>query len=174
VLEVVEFCTEQAIAFACAQVEAGADIIGLGDAICSQISPTMYRQFALPAEQRIFAAVRELGAVGRLHICGNTSRLLPDMATSGAQIVDLDWMVDLRRAAQIFGDQVRPCGNFDPVRVMLRGTPDVVRDAVQQCLADGGAYLFSSAGCEIPDETPMANLLTHHRTLCGWQPVEPA
>jgi MtaA/CmuA family methyltransferase len=167
VLDLVGFCTEQAIAFARAQVAAGADIIGVGDAICSQISPTMYRQFALPAEQRIFAAVRELGAVGRLHICGNTSRLLPDMAASGARIVDLDWMVDLRRAAEIFGDQVCPCGNFDPVRVMLRGTPDVVRDAVQQCLADGGAYLFSGAGCEIPDETPLANLLAQHRTLCG-------
>lgn len=47
--ELLEVCTEVAIAFARAQVEAGADIIGLGDAVCSQISPKMYRQFALPA-----------------------------------------------------------------------------------------------------------------------------
>lgn len=165
VLELVEFCAEQAIAFARAQIEAGADIVGLGDAICSQISPKMYRQFALPAEQRIFAAIREMGAVGRLHICGNTSKLLPDMAASGAKIVDLDWMVDLRRAAEIFGDQVCPCGNFDPVRIMLQGTPEIVRDAVQACLDNGGAYLFSGAGCEIPDQTPQENLLAHYQTL---------
>jgi len=60
---VVEFCTEQEIAFARAQVEAGADIIGLGDAVCSQVSPKMYRQFGLPAEQRIFAAVQEMGGL---------------------------------------------------------------------------------------------------------------
>jgi MtaA/CmuA family methyltransferase len=166
VQEVIEFCAEQAIAFARAQIAAGADIIGMGDALCSQISPKMYRRFALPAEQRIFAAIREMGAVGRLHICGNTSRLLPDMATSGAKIVDLDWMVDLRRAAEVFGDQVCPCGNFDPVQVMLRGTPEIVRDAVQACLDNGGAYLFSGAGCEIPDQTPQENLLAHYQTLC--------
>jgi uroporphyrinogen-III decarboxylase len=46
--EVLEKCVEVEIAFAKAQIEAGADIIGLGDAVASQISPDMYRQFALP------------------------------------------------------------------------------------------------------------------------------
>jgi uroporphyrinogen-III decarboxylase len=51
------------IAFARAQVEAGADIIGLGDAVASQISPAMYRRFALPYEQRIFQAVHQMGGL---------------------------------------------------------------------------------------------------------------
>ena len=86
-----------------ALAKAGADIIGLGDAVCSQISPKMYRRYALPYEQRIFAAVHELGARGRLHICGKTTHLLPDMLQSGADIIDLDWMVDLKQSAQILG-----------------------------------------------------------------------
>ena len=85
--------------------------------------PRAYRQFALPYEQRIFAAVREAGAIPRLHICGNTSRILADMAESGAEIVDIDWMVDMAQAAEIFGDRAAVCGNFDPVAVMLNGTP---------------------------------------------------
>lgn len=164
--ELLEICVEVGIAFARAQVEAGADIIGLGDAVCSQISPKMYRQFALPYEQRIFAAVREMGAVGRLHICGNATRLLPDMARSGAQIIDLDWMVDFGQAAQFFGAEVSPCGNFDPVQVMLQGTPETVRDAVRECVLKGGPRSFSGAGCEIPDATPPANLLAQYQTLC--------
>lgn len=164
--ELLEICVEVGIAFARAQVEAGADLIGLGDAACSQISPKMYRQFALPYEQRIFAAVRELGAVGRLHICGNTTRLLPDMLRSGAQIIDLDWMVDVKQAAQIFGDAVSVCGNFDPVRVMLQGTPETVREAVRGCALNAGARSFSAAGCEIPDATPVANLLAQYEMLC--------
>ena len=80
VRELLEMCTEVAIAFAKAQIAAGADIIGLGDAIASQVSPKSYRQFALPYEQRIFAAVHEMGALTRLHICGNTTRILADMA----------------------------------------------------------------------------------------------
>ncbi len=129
--ELLEICTETAIAFARAQVEAGADIIGLGDAVGSLVSADMYRRFALPYEQRIFAAVHEMGALARLHICGNTNRIVPDMVASGADIIDLDWMVDMQSAAARFGDRVSFCGNFDPVTVMLQGTPDDVYAATQ-------------------------------------------
>ena len=164
--ELLEICAEVEIAFARAQVEAGADIIGLGDAVCSQISPKMYRQFALPYEQRIFAAVRAMGAVGRLHICGNTTRLLPDMLQSGADIIDLDWMVGIEKAAQLFDNKVAICGNFDPVAVMLQGTPETVYAATQECIQKGGERLFSGAGCEIPDRTPSENLLAQYSALC--------
>lgn len=168
VKELLEVCVTTEIAFARAQIAAGADIIGLGDAVASLISPKMYTEFALPYEQRIFAAVREMGAVGRLHICGNTARLLKLMVQAGAAIVDVDWMVDYAQAAHIFAEHnVAICGNFDPVAVMLLGTPDQVNAAVQACLAVGGARSFSAAGCEIPIATPPANLLAHARTLAA-------
>jgi uroporphyrinogen decarboxylase len=158
VTDLLEVCVEVAIAFARTQVEAGADIIGLGDAIASQISPTMYRQFALPYEQRIFAAVHEMGALTRLHICGNSSQIVGDMVASGADIIDLDWMVDMGKAADVYGDSVSFCGNFDPVAVMLQGTPERVYEASLTCMRLGGPLAFSSAGCEIPDGTPHENL----------------
>ncbi len=165
VSELLELCTQVEIAFARAQVEAGADIIGLGDAIASQVSPRMYRKFVLPYEQRIFAAVREMGALARLHICGDISHLVPHVAESGADIIDLDWMVDIRRAAEIFGEYPVVCGNFDPVAVMLQGTPKQVRDATLDCLRGGGPRCISAAGCEIPDGTPAENLLAQARAL---------
>ncbi len=129
---------EVGVAFARAQVAAGAHFVGLGDSMGSLVSPRQYREFVLPYEQRVFAAVREAGAIPRLHICGNTNHLLPDMAASGAQVVDLDWMVDLRKAAEAFGPAgPAPCGNFDPVAVMLQGTPDDVAAAVRACAAAG-------------------------------------
>jgi len=156
--ELLEVCVQVEIAFARAQIEAGADIIGLGDAIASQIAPEMYCEFALPYEQRIFAAVHEMGALTRLHICGNTTRILPYMAQSGADIIDIEWMVNLEKAAQIFGDHPVTCGNFDPVAVMLQGTPEQVRAAVLRCLEIGGPRAFSAASCEIPMATPHENL----------------
>jgi MtaA/CmuA family methyltransferase len=157
---------EMGVAFARAQVEAGAHIVGLGDSMGSLVSPRQYRDFVLPYEQRVFGAVKEAGAIPRLHICGNTSRLLADMAASGAEIVDLDWMVDLRRAAETFGPAgPAPCGNFDPVAVMLQGTPEDVSGAVRACAAAAGARHFSAAGCEVPDGTRDENLLAHARTL---------
>jgi MtaA/CmuA family methyltransferase len=162
--ELLERCTELAVEFAVAQVEAGADIIGLGDAVASQISPALYLKVALPYEQRIFDAVHAAGGVARLHICGNTTRILEDMAASGADMIDVDWMVDLKKAAAAFGEKV-VCGNFDPVAVMLRGTPDQVYQATRVGLEQGGERLFSAAGCEIPDGTPAENLHAQRRAL---------
>jgi hypothetical protein len=53
----------------------------------------MYREFALPYEKRLVETVHAMGALARLHIRGDTTRLLPNMVTGGADIVDLDWMV---------------------------------------------------------------------------------
>jgi MtaA/CmuA family methyltransferase len=163
--ELLELLVEQQIAFAKEQVALGAHMIGLGDAIASLISPKLYRRFALPYEQRIFAAVKEAGAIPRLHICGDTNHLVTDMAQSGAEIVDLDWMVDLEKAAEAFGDGPAPCGNFDPVAIMLRGTPEKVGEATRSCAAAGGPRHFSAAGCEIPDHTPEANIQAHAAAL---------
>lgn len=165
--ELLEKCVEAQIAFARAQVAAGAHIIGLGDAVASQISARAYREFTLPYEQRIFAAVHEMGGLARLHICGNTNRILADMLQSGADIIDLDWMVDMRKAAEVFGDRAAPCGNHDPVAVMLNGTPADVRAAVGAELDAGGPRCISMAGCEIPDGTPHENLLAHRDALWG-------
>jgi uroporphyrinogen decarboxylase len=162
--ELLEICTEVEIAFARAQIAAGADIIGLGDAVASQIAPRLYERYALPYEQRIFAAVRDAGALARLHICGNTSRIVTHMARSGADIIDIDWMVDMQVAAEAFGE-VAVCGNFDPVAVMLQGTPDEVYAATQNCMRMGGARAISAAGCEIPDSTPPDNLRAQARAL---------
>jgi MtaA/CmuA family methyltransferase len=166
VRDCLEMLVDVETAFARAQISAGADIIGLGDAIASQISPAMYEEFALPYEKRIFDAVHEMGALARLHICGNTSRILALMSQSGADIIDLDWMVDLRAAAACYGDGGPAiCGNFDPVQVMLRGTPAQVSEAVVTCVTHAGSRGLSAAGCEIPDGTPHENLLAQAQAL---------
>lgn len=60
-----------------------------------------------------------------------------------------------------------PChsGNFDPVAVMLRGTPEEVYEATRYCLQNGGGRVFGSTGCEIPDGTLHENLLAQARAL---------
>lgn len=163
--ELLEFCVEMEIEFAKAQVEAGADIIGLGDAIASQVAPAQYAEYALPYEQRIFKAVKDLGATPRLHICGNTTPILELMKQSGADIVDLDWMVDFGEATKVYAEGPALCGNYDPVAVMLQGRPEDVQKAVTKNMTEGDHRCFSMAGCEIPDGTPEDNLKAHAETL---------
>jgi MtaA/CmuA family methyltransferase len=167
VAELLEQIVKVEIKFAREQVKAGADIIGLGDAVASQVSPEMYREFALPYEQRIFAAVHELGGIARLHICGDTTHILEVMTSSGADMIDIDWMVDIEQAARVFEGKTALCGNFDPVAVMLQGTQAEVRCAVLDCQVKGGEQYFSAAGCEVPDGTPRENLRTQAEALKG-------
>jgi MtaA/CmuA family methyltransferase len=163
--ELLEVCVELEIDFARLQIQAGADIIGLGDSMASQVSPAAYARFALPYEQRIFDAVHEAGAWTRLHICGDTTHLIHLMPQSGADIIDIDWMVDMKACADAFGENAAVAGNFDPVTVMLQGTPADVYRATIACMQSGGERAISAAGCEIPDGTPPENLLAQSRAL---------
>ena len=165
VMELLEISGELSVQFSLAQLEAGVDIIGLGDAAASQISPVMYRRFALPYEQKVFSEVNNAGGIGRLHICGDTNKILPDMVASGAKIIDLDWMVDMSAAVNQFGDQVSFCGNIDPVAVLLQGTPEEVYRATLANLNAGEKRSICAAGCEVPINTPHKNLAAQNRAL---------
>ena len=157
---------EQAIAFALAQVRAGADMIGIGDAACSLLSPDLYRRFALPYEKRLIEEIHRAGARTKLHICGNTTALLPDLATTGTDIFDVDWMVDLKAAVRAFEPVgILISGNYDPVSVLLQGTPDGISERVRACAEIYGNRGFCAAGCEVPPATPAENLLAVRKTL---------
>ncbi len=153
-----EVVVDNAIAFARAQIAAGADMIGIGDAAASLVGPALYRDLVLPLETRLVAAIHDAGAAVKLHICGNTARIVGLMARTGADVIDLDWMVPLDEARGTIGPGVTLCGNFDPVGVLLRGTPETVAAAAHECLRKGGSRFILMPGCEVPPGTPEANL----------------
>ena len=164
-----ETCVEARSRFARAQVAAGADIIGLGDAVASQVSPAdLPRVRAALRAADLCRGPRDGRAAPGCTSAATRIASWPTWLQSGADIIDLDWMVDMRKAAEVFGDRAAPCGNHDPVAVMLNGTPETVRAAVRRpnC-APGGPRCISMAGCEIPDGTPHANLCAHRDALEG-------
>jgi len=163
--ELFEICTEQSIVFSNAQIDAGADMIGIGDAAASLIGPQIYKDMVLKYEQRIINAIHKRGAKARLHICGNISSILEYLPQTGADIIDIDWMVDFKEANRIFEGKCSACGNFDPVQIMLNGSTKDVREAVLSCIDQGNATTFIAAGCEIPKMTPLENMLQVDSTL---------
>jgi MtaA/CmuA family methyltransferase len=152
------FCTDTAIAFARAQVDAGVDIVGIGDAAASLVGPAIYEEVVLPHERRLVDAIHAAGALVRLHICGNTSRSVAAMASTGADLVDLDYPVDMAAARTAAGPGQVLLGNLDPVGEVLRGTPASVEAATAQRHAAAGPRWIAGAGCEIPAATPPANV----------------
>jgi MtaA/CmuA family methyltransferase len=158
VYDLFEFTLELGLRFACAQVEVGADYIGVGDSASSLVGPKLYEQFVLPYHRRLVTGLHALGTRVRLHICGNITRLLPALATLGCDLVDLDAMVPVSRARQVLGPGQALAGNVDPVKVVCAGTPEEVAAAVARCYAEAAPRYVVAAGCEVPRQTPAANV----------------
>lgn len=158
VLKAMEVIVEAALDFITAQVDAGAHCIGIGDAFSSQIGPSLYRQFAFGGECRMIEHIHALGAKAKLHICGNTKAILPDMIRTGADIVDVDHLVP---SMVEFAPLLRPgqvlSGKTDPVSVIQDGTPEQIADAVRDSQRQAGGRCIVSAGCEITPGTSVEN-----------------
>lgn len=158
-----EFVLALAISFGKAQAAAGADIIGIGDPAASLVGPRLYDQFVWPYQKRLVDALHDAGAKVRLHICGNTRRILAQMGRLGCEIVDIDSMVPLAEARAAMGPDQVLLGGIDPVRVIQGGAPADVAFAVEECLRVAGPRYIAGGGCEIPAGTPHANMLAMAR-----------
>jgi MtaA/CmuA family methyltransferase len=157
-LDIVDTLINNQVRFALAQIKAGADVIGMGDAVASLVSPSMYETFVLPYERQLIDAIHQAGAAVKLHICGDISNNIALMAQTGADIIDVDWMVPLDRAREAVGPEVTLCGNFDPTAVLLQGTPEDVAGAARKCLDSGRPRFILQPGCEVPPGTAEENI----------------
>ena len=71
---------------------------GNGDAAASLLGPDLYREFAWPYEKQLVDGIHSFGTKVRLHICGNTRRLLEGMGKLRCEIVDLDSLSPMNEA----------------------------------------------------------------------------
>lgn len=95
-----------------AQVRAGASAVQVFDSWMGALSPDDHREYVLPAMQRIFAETADLG-VPRIYFGANTGGLLEQMYSTGAEVIGLDWHIDLDAGwARLPGVAVQ--GNLDP------------------------------------------------------------
>ncbi|MDD6209715.1 MAG: uroporphyrinogen decarboxylase family protein [Bacteroidales bacterium] len=152
-------CVEMGKSFAKAQIDAGCNIMGIGDAICSQLSDDMYAEYVLPFHQDLIEYIHSLGCAVKLHICGNITHLMPHLAKTGADIIDLDWMVDMEEARKVTGEETWLCGNIDPVSVVQDGSKERIREAYSELRSKkiGEKFIFM-AGCEITPFTPIEHV----------------
>jgi uroporphyrinogen-III decarboxylase len=145
--------------FAKAQIEAGCEIIGMGDAVCSQIDVDTYNFFVRDRHQEIIDYIHELGGKIKLHICGDTSHLLPSYSGFNLDILDLDWQLDMVRAREILGEKVIFAGNINPVLVQNKSRDEVFAMSRNLVEKHKNERYILSAGCEISVLTPPENLM---------------
>ncbi len=161
--DLLEKCWEHSLAYAEAMAACGADMLSTGDSPASLLGPDLYKSAALPWEQKLFSHLREhTDKVLSLHVCGDTTAILPYMAGSGAHVLEIDHLVDIGGAFAKVGDQVALWGNIDPVGVLFNRNAAEVEAAVRGLLREvedaGGRRFVLSSGCILAPETPTENV----------------
>mgnify|MGYP001206637485 CR=1 FL=1 len=159
-----DIITESAIHFITAQVKAGAHCIGVGDSVCSLISPELYMEFAFGREKILIDHIHSLGAYAKVHICGNISAILADVIRTGTDIVDIDHRVTsvenekrLLTGRQVFS------GKSDPVSVIQDGDEASIRENTTSFFNQADGRCIISAGCEITPGTSAQNMKAFSR-----------
>ena len=157
----IDFCRQACARFALAQKEAGAHATSIGDAFAGPnlISPALYQRFALQAETDLTREVQAADIPFSIHICGNTNRIIADMGSTGASILEVDWQLDMAVARQSVPASTVLMGNVNPSAPLVLGTPEDVDRAARQAIeATGGRGFFLSSGCAIGRNTPPENM----------------
>jgi uroporphyrinogen decarboxylase len=122
-----------------AQIEAGAQVVQLFDTWAGELSAADYEEFALPYERKVFERIHRgpsgLTVPAILYVNG-CSHILEKMAESGANVLSIDWRIDLAEARRRVGDKVALQGNLDPCELL--GTPETIAESVKEILKKGG------------------------------------
>lgn len=152
-------CMKVAKRFAKIQVEEGCHLIGIGDAICSQIDRDTYDLYVKHRHAELISYIHELGVPVKLHICGNITHILPSIKDIKTDIIDIDWAVDMDEAREALGDDVVLGGNVNPVDVQDKTGQEVFD--MSRALVDRyrDQKFLLAAGCEITVLTPHENLM---------------
>jgi uroporphyrinogen decarboxylase len=131
-----------------------------------------YGSLCRPYVGGLAGIIRSSGALCLLHVCGDVTHLLEELALTGAEGICLDSKVNLQREAVRVPSSIVILGNIDPKRVMQRGTAEDVRWEVRRLLRNmkNARNFVLSTGCDVPVDTPMRNLEAMMEEARAWKP----
>jgi uroporphyrinogen decarboxylase len=166
--KVMRFSVELYLKFIQGYLDSGVRVIFIAEPSASgdMISRKHFEDFALPYLKDIFHRLSGRNLIQGLHICGNIENRLDLIPESGAQILSLDYKVDLNRAKDVLGGKIAFSGNLNPVNIVQNATPEEVEAKTRECIGQvgtNGGYIVMP-GCDIPPTTPLANLQAMSRT----------
>jgi uroporphyrinogen decarboxylase len=136
------------------QVRQGADILTIMDSWAGYLGPNEYRDLVLPHTRKIIADVKaEFPNVPVVHYANGAPHLLPHFTALGADVVGLDWRVNLGDALQAYPKQIFQ-GNLDPCA--LYSSPDRIRAKVKALKVEvgGRAHVYNLGHGILPDINP--------------------
>lgn len=140
------------------QIDSGAQVVQMFDSWAGQLSPQDYDTFALPYQQRVFQQIKETHPdTPLILLVSGSAGVLERMAKSGADIVTVDWTVDMADARARLGKHVKVQGNLDPG--VLYGSKQFIRDRIIDTVRKAGnwGHILNLGHGVLPD-TPEENV----------------
>lgn len=121
------------------QIDCGAQVVQMFDSWAGQLSPQDYDTFALPYQRRVFEQVKQTHPdTPLILLVSGSAGVLERMGKSGADIVTVDWAVDMADARARLGQDMKVQGNLDPG--VLFGSKEFIRDRIYDTVQKAGNY----------------------------------
>jgi uroporphyrinogen decarboxylase len=157
------FTTERIQEYVQLLIAAGADLIAVLEPTAVMLSPEQFAAFSAVYVRHLTESFRYSGVDFVYHTCGNTMHLVEKMVRAGVSGVSLDSRdagVDLAAVARVVPPEVVVIGNINPATTMLSGSRREIRREVENLLAEMAPFanFILSTGCDLPQETPAANI----------------
>jgi len=155
------------------------DFLRIGDDFGGQqgllFSPELWRRFMQPALRAVSALAKRHGALYYHHSCGAIHELVPLFIETGVDVLDplqvkAQGMEPTKLKAE-FGRRICFSGGVDEQELLIRGTPEEVREGVRSLLgtmAFGGGFFVGPTHnfqCDIPTE----NIVAMYETARSWK-----
>jgi uroporphyrinogen decarboxylase len=140
------------------QIDSGAQVVQMFDSWAGQLSPQDYDTFALPYQRRVFQQIKQTHPdTPLILLVSGSAGVLERMGQSGADIVTVDWTVDMADARARLGKQMKVQGNLDPG--VLYGSKDFIRDRIIDTVKKAGnwGHILNLGHGVLPD-TPEENV----------------
>lgn len=153
-----EKITATVIDYLSAQIKAGAQAVQIFDSWGGNLSPYDYEEVIFPHVKKIIKTLKKFG-VPIIFFVNDCAGLLEIVKKSGADVVGIDWRVDMGRAVKTLGKKVSVQGNLDPC--VLFGTKEYIEERVREILYKGESargHIFN-LGHGILPETPVENAI---------------
>lgn len=147
-----------------AQIRAGAQAVQLFDSWAGLLDRRQYREFALRYVREVLDRLKSEGAP-RIYFALNSSHLLREIGDCGADVISVDWRVDLARASEALGHRFVLQGNLDPA--VLYAAPAVIERSATELLRLGRGlpgHVFNLGHGVLP-ETPVEHAELLVRTV---------
>lgn len=137
-----------------AKIEAGCNAVQIFDTWGGILSQKDFEEFSLRYVEKIISQIKRKDEP-IIFFAKGVHYKLDKMASVGADVLGLDWTMDLGQARNLVGNKVALQGNMDPT--VLYANKDYIREETKRILSsfgDGNGHVFNLGHGILPDIDP--------------------